>query len=207
MLHRYLDHQRFTLAAIDNVISSESSRYSPQRPPRPSGTTPEEGNAPPKIPLLRRGGRRSLTGWWYVCIAPFDRNHRHIPPNDHPALRAPLQRRGIKTTPPFGHPSRGGELKPPRPSGTPPEEGNSPGHCALIEILRHHRVNTLDQPPFIHHRGYQPQMVHAFYGVRTGFIHRGGISFFAWPGQLFSGDWGGGMSGIGYFYSCVSQCR
>ncbi len=44
----------------------------------------------------------------------------------------------------------------------------------MIEILRHHRVNALDQP----------QMVHAFYGVRTGFIHRGGISFFTWLGQL-----------------------
>jgi hypothetical protein len=54
----------------------------------------------------------------------------------------------------------------------------------LIEILRHHRVNTLDQPQFIYHRGYQPQMVHAFSGVRTGFIRRGGISFFTWLGQL-----------------------
>jgi hypothetical protein len=46
----------------------------------------------------------------------------------------------------------------------------------LIDILRHHRVNTLDQPQFIHHRGDQLQMVHVFYGVRTGFIR--------WPGQL-----------------------
>ena len=29
-------------------------------------------------------------------------------------------------------------------------------------------------------------MVHAFYGVRTGFIRRGGVSFFAWLGQLAS---------------------
>ncbi len=50
------------------------------------------------------------------------------------------------------------------------------GHRALIEILRHHPVNTLDQP----------QMVHAFYGVRTGFIRRGGVSFFTWLGQLAS---------------------
>ena len=68
----------------------------PQPPPRPSGT-------PTKIPLLRRGGRRSLTGW-----------------------------------------------------------------CCFTR----------------HHRGYQPQRVHAFYGVRTGFIRRGGVSFFAWQGQL-----------------------
>jgi hypothetical protein len=27
-------------------------------------------------------------------------------------------------------------------------------------------------------------MVHAFYGVRTGFIRRGGVSFFTWLGQL-----------------------
>jgi hypothetical protein len=33
-------------------------------------------------------------------------------------------------------------------------------------------------------------MVHAFYGVRTGFIRRGGVSFFAWPGQLVLDDWG-----------------
>ncbi len=37
----------------------------------------------------------------------------------HPALRAPLQRRGI--SPPFGHPSKGGEY--PCPSGTPPKGG------------------------------------------------------------------------------------
>jgi hypothetical protein len=30
-----------------------------------------------------------------------------------------------------------------------------------------------------HHRGYQPRMVHAFYGVRTGFIRRGGVNFFS----------------------------
>jgi hypothetical protein len=58
------------------------------------------------------------------------------------------------------------------------------GHRALIQILRRHLVNTLDQPQFIHHRGYQPQMINAFYGVRTGFIRRGGVSFFAWLGQL-----------------------
>jgi hypothetical protein len=27
-------------------------------------------------------------------------------------------------------------------------------------------------------------MVHAFYGVRTGFIRRGGVSFFTWLEQL-----------------------
>ncbi len=40
------------------------------------------------------------------------------------------------------------------------------------------------------HRGYQPQMVHAFYGVRTSFIRRGGVSFFTWLGQLVLDDWG-----------------
>ncbi len=74
----------------------------PQPPPRPSGT-------PTKIPLLWRGGRRSLTGW-----------------------------------------------------------------CCFTR----------------HHRGYQPQRVYAFYGVRTGFSRRGGVSFFTWPGQLVLDDWG-----------------
>jgi Fic family protein/very-short-patch-repair endonuclease len=59
---------------------------------------------------------------------------------NHPALRAPLQRRGI--IPPFGHPSRGGELS--RPSGTPPEEGNYP---ALRAPLRGRGMMRY-KPPF-----------------------------------------------------------
>ena len=55
----------------------------------------------------------------------------------------------------------------------------------MIEILRHRRVNTLDQP----------QMVHAFYGVRTGFIRRGDVSFFTWLGQL-----------AGVVVSCQERC-
>ena len=47
-----------------------------------------------------------------------------------------------------------------------------------VEILRHHRVNTLDQPQFIHHRGYQPQMVRAFYMVE---LHN-------WPGDTGQPD-------------------
>jgi iron-sulfur cluster assembly accessory protein len=47
-------------------------------------------HAPPKIPLPRRGGRHSLTGWLL-----FDASIPRKPP--HP-YGAPLQRRGIKPT-------------------------------------------------------------------------------------------------------------
>jgi hypothetical protein len=44
------------------------------------------------IPLLRRGGRRSLTGWFKKGE---DRGAIPLPSLHHPALRAPLRGRGI----------------------------------------------------------------------------------------------------------------
>jgi hypothetical protein len=67
-------------------------------------TTPEDEREL-RIPLLWRGGRRRRTGWF---------REKHKTPHlvsedpDHPALRAPLQGRGI--TPPFGYSSKGGEF-------------------------------------------------------------------------------------------------
>jgi hypothetical protein len=51
-----------------------------------------------KIPLPRRGGRRRRTGW----LIGNTKCHLTSQPPNHPALRAPLQRRGIRnpTTPP-----------------------------------------------------------------------------------------------------------
>ena len=68
------------------------------------------GGVAGRIPLLWRGGRRSLTGWWYVL------------PTKIGASRYSTQR-------------------PPRPSGTPPGEGNDGGELNGGVYPRHYRVN------------------------------------------------------------------
>jgi hypothetical protein len=94
-------------------------------PPRPAGTPPEEGNL---RSLVWEGSLRSMV---LGCDVRNWIGGELFWRRDHPALRAPLQRRGVYarwfwdamseiglvgnssgegTTPPFGHPSRGGEF-------------------------------------------------------------------------------------------------
>jgi hypothetical protein len=54
------------------------------------------------IPLLRRGGRRSLTGWSLGTRTFFQKRV------GQPSIAAFLLTQ--RTTPPFGHPSAGGEF-------------------------------------------------------------------------------------------------
>ena len=66
----------------------------------PNQYTPPNDHPALNSPHVEGGGRRSLTGWYLVNTS-FDKCHRYTPPNqrrgisNHPALRAPLQRRGI----------------------------------------------------------------------------------------------------------------